>query len=81
MEVCEEIFDKYCSITYKKMAEDEEVEICNEVLERNCDTPGPEVCETVFESECKTSYHVHEVEEDKPNCSVQMVFFYLSGYL
>lgn len=73
MEVCEEIFDKYCSITYKKMAEDEEVEICNEVLERNCDTPGPEVCETVFESECKTSYHVHEVEEDKPNCSVQMM--------
>jgi len=73
MEVCEDIFEKYCLIEYKKMAEDEEVEICNEVLERNCDTPGPTVCETVFESECKTSYHVHEVEEDKPNCTIQMM--------
>jgi len=73
MEVCEDIFEKYCLIEYKKMAEDEEVEICNEILERNCDTPGPTVCETVFESECKTSYHVHEVEEDKPNCTIQMM--------
>ena len=30
MEVCEDIFEKYCLIEYKKMAEDEEVEICNE---------------------------------------------------
>lgn len=73
MEVCEDIFEKYCLIEYKKMAEDEEVEVCNEVLERNCDTPGPTVCETVFESECKTNYHVHEVEEDKPNCTIQMM--------
>ena len=49
-----------------------------QVLERNCDTPGPTVCETVFESECKTSYHVHEVEEDKPNCTIQMVVFLIA---
>ena len=73
MEVCEDIFEKYCLIEYKKMAEDTEVEVCNEVLERNCETAGPTVCETVFESECKTSYHIHEVEEDKPNCTIQMV--------
>ena len=74
MEMCEDNYEKYCTIEYKKTAEDEEVEICNEVLERNCDEPGPTVCETVFESQCKTHYHVHEVEEDKPNCQIQMVF-------
>ena len=75
MEMCEDNYEKYCTIEYKKTAEDEEVEICNEVLERNCDEPGPTVCETVFESQCKTHYHVHEVEEDKPNCNIQMVIF------
>ena len=73
--MCEDNYEKYCTIEYKKTAEDEEVEICNEVLERNCDEPGPTVCETVFESQCKTHYHVHEVEEDKPNCNIQMVIF------
>jgi len=73
MEMCEDNYEKYCTIEYKKTAEDEEVEICNEVLERNCETPGPNVCETVFEAECKTTYHVHEVEEDQPNCNIQMM--------
>lgn len=73
MEMCEDNYEKYCTIEYKKTAEDEEVEICNEVLERNCDEPGPTVCETVFESQCKTHYHVHEVEEDKPSCNIQMM--------
>ena len=43
MEKCDEYFEKHCVIEYKKMAEDEEVEVCNEILERNCDTPGPTV--------------------------------------
>jgi len=73
MEMCEDIFEKHCVIEYKKRAEDEEVEICNEVFDRNCNEPGPEVCEPVFESECRTSYHVHEVEEDKPNCVIMQV--------
>ena len=73
MEKCDEYFEKHCVIEYKKMAEDEEVEVCNEYLERNCDTPGPTVCETVYESECKTTHHLHDVEEDKPNCTVIMV--------
>lgn len=75
MEMCEDIFEKHCVIEYKKRAEDEEVEICNEVFDRTCEEPGPEVCEPVFESECKTSYHVHEVEEDKPNCVIMQVLF------
>lgn len=75
MEVCDDIFEKYCVIEYKKMAEDEEVEICNEHLERqaDCADSGPTVCEKVFESECATKYHVHEIEEDKPNCTIQMM--------
>ena len=48
MEMCEDIFEKHCVIEYKKRAEDEEVEICNEVFDRTCDEPGPEVCEPVL---------------------------------
>ena len=36
-------------------------------------TEGPVVCETVYETECQTSYHLHEVEEDVPNCETQLV--------
>lgn len=36
-------------------------------------TAGPIECETVYETECSTAYHLHEVEEDSPNCRIQMV--------
>ena len=36
-------------------------------------TEGPIECETVYETECATTYHLHEVEEDSPNCKIQMV--------
>lgn len=73
METCEEIFEKICYIEYKKEAEDETIQICNDVLSRDCEDTGPEVCEAVFETECKTSYHVHEVEEDEPDCRIMMI--------
>ena len=73
METCEEIFEKICYIEYKKEAEDETVQICNDVLSRDCEDTGPEVCEAVFETECKTQYHEHEVEEDEPDCRIMMV--------
>ena len=81
METCEEIFEKICYIEYKKEAEDETVQICNDVLSRDCEDTGPEVCEAVFETECKTSYHEHEVEEDEPDCRIMMVQFYLCNTL
>ena len=37
---------------------------------------GPIVCETVYETECQTSYHLHEVEEDQPKCTTQLVSYY-----
>ena len=77
METCEEIFEKICYIEYKKEAEDETIQICNDVLTRDCEDTGPEVCEAVFETECKTQYHEHEVEEDEPDCRIMMVKFYL----
>merc|ERR1719361_2708650 len=73
METCEEIFEKICYIEYKKEAEDETVQICNDVLTRDCEDTGPEVCEAVFETECKTQYHEHEVEEDEPDCRIMMI--------
>ena len=34
---------------------------------------GPTVCETVYESECETHYHVHDVEDDTPDCTEVVV--------
>ena len=44
-------------------------------------TEGPIECETVYETECATTYHLHEVEEDSPNCKIQMVSCLWIAYL
>merc|ERR1712051_695033 len=47
-EVCEETFEKSCSITFKQKAFDETV--------NKCYTPVEKVCQTVYESSCTTKY-------------------------
>jgi hypothetical protein len=74
VENCDENFVKECHIEYENKAFDESVEICNESPIRDCQgKDGPVVCETVYETECQTSYHLHEVEEDVPNCETQLM--------
>lgn len=73
IEVCDENFVKECHIEYKDVAFNETVEVCNERPVRDCAEEGPTVCETVYESECATTYHVHDVEDDTPNCRIMMV--------
>ena len=43
MEMCEEVFEKLCYIEYKKKAEDETVEVCNDFLSRDCEEEGKDI--------------------------------------
>lgn len=55
-EVCEENFEKKCSITFKQQAFNETVKKCYKPLIKECNGQGPEECRTVYESSCTTKY-------------------------
>jgi len=55
-EVCEENFEKTCSITFKQQAFNETVKKCYKPVEKVCNGQGPEECRTVYESACSTKY-------------------------
>merc|ERR1712186_24698 len=55
-EVCEENFEKQCSITFKQKAANETVQKCYKPLIKQCNGQGPEECRTVYESSCSTKY-------------------------
>merc|ERR1711892_1435985 len=55
-EVCEENFEKSCSITFKQQAYKETVNKCYRPVEKVCNGQGEEVCQTVYESSCTTKY-------------------------
>ena len=55
-EVCEENFEKQCSITFKQKAFNETVKKCYKPIEKVCNGQGPEECRTVYESSCSTKY-------------------------
>ena len=55
-EVCEENFEKSCSITFKQQAFNETVRKCYRPVEKVCNGQGPEECRTVYESSCTTKY-------------------------
>jgi len=55
-EVCNEIFEKKCSITFKQQAFNETVRKCYRPVEKVCNGQGPEECRTVYESSCTTKY-------------------------
>merc|ERR1719361_718530 len=55
-EVCEENFEKLCSITFKQQAYNETVNKCYKPVEKVCNGQGPEECRTVYESSCSTKY-------------------------
>merc|ERR1712106_772031 len=55
-EVCEENFEKLCSITFKQIAFNETVKKCYKPVEKVCNGQGEEECRTVYESSCTTKY-------------------------
>ena len=55
-EVCEENFEKLCSITFKQKAFNETVQKCYRPIKKLCNGQGPEECRTVYESSCTTKY-------------------------
>jgi len=55
-QVCEENFEKTCSITFKQQAFNETVRKCYKPIEKVCNGQGKEICQTVYESSCSTKY-------------------------
>jgi len=55
-EVCDETFEKSCSITFKQQAYNETVQHCYKPVTKECNGQGEEVCQTVYESSCTTKY-------------------------
>ena len=55
-QVCEENFEKTCSITFKQQAYNETIEKCYTPVEKVCNGQGEEECKTVYESACTTKY-------------------------
>ena len=55
-EVCEENFEKTCSITFNQQAFNETVRKCYTPVEKVCSGQGEEECTTVYESSCSTKY-------------------------
>jgi len=54
--VCEENFEKTCSITFNQQAFNETVRKCYTPVEKVCNGQGEEECTTVYESSCTTKY-------------------------
>ena len=55
-EVCEENFEKTCSITFNQQAYNETVRKCYTPVEKVCNGQGEQECTTVYESSCTTKY-------------------------
>ena len=55
-EVCDENFEKTCSITFKQQAIEEAVKKCYRPLVKVCNGQGEDICQTVYESSCTTRY-------------------------
>merc|ERR1712061_430568 len=55
-EVCEENFEKSCSITFKQQAFNETVRKCYRPTAKVCNGQGENICKTVYESACTTKY-------------------------
>ena len=55
-EVCEETYQKTCSITFTQQAYNETVRKCYTPVEKVCNGQGPDECTTVYESSCTTKY-------------------------
>lgn len=53
----------------------ESVNICHTPIVRKCgDEPvGPDICSTHYETNCETKYKAYEVEQDEPECRMELM--------
>ena len=54
--VCQQNFEKKCSITFEELARNETVQKCFGQVEKVCNGEGEEQCKTAYESSCTTRY-------------------------
>ena len=55
-QICNNNFEKSCSITFKQEVVSETIQKCYRPQKKVCNGQGIERCETVFESSCETKY-------------------------
>ena len=53
----------------------ESVNICHTPIVRKCgeDAVGPDICSTHYETNCETKYKTYEVEQDEPECRMELM--------
>ena len=54
-----------------KVAQNEEVEVCNVQLVPDCNEQGPEECEVVYDTVCTNRRKEHKVMEDVVTCNTE----------
>ncbi len=60
-EECDESFKKECEIEYFKVPKEEKVQICNEMLNRDCGAVGNRVCSKEYETGKQNQlFHKHK---------------------
>lgn len=49
--------------------------ICSNPLVRQCsdESQGPDICNTYYETNCETTYKTYDVEQDEPECRMELV--------
>lgn len=53
----------------------ETVNVCHTPVVRSCgaEAVGPDICNTHYETNCETKYKTHEVEQDEPVCTMEVM--------
>merc|ERR1712226_510623 len=72
---CHHSYQEKCHMTFKPMPFNESVNICHTPIVRKCgDEPvGPDICSTHYETNCETKYKTYEVEQDEPECRMELM--------
>jgi hypothetical protein len=78
-EVCEDIYEKKCQITFIQEAIKETIRHCYRRQEKFCNGTGEEVCKTVYESSCSTKYEQTATGHYEGNTTCEKIPYEICG--